>query len=179
VPGGLGDSARGDYSLAAGREVKVADAGDYSLAFGRDFTTRTPNAVVFCHPEGATRLGVGVANPDHSIHVHGGAYCNGTNWIDGSSRRLKYDIRSLTADDYARVLAILDKTSIVRFRYKSDPNGERHIGLIAEDAPEELATPNRDGVNTADAIGFLLAALKAQNAEIEALKAELSKMKNK
>jgi hypothetical protein len=47
--------------------------------------------------------------------------------------------------------------------------------LIAEDAPELIATPERDGINTADAIGFLLAAVKAQQAEIDELKAELKR----
>ena len=97
----------------------------------------------------------------------------GTNWVNSSSRKLKTDISALTPTQMEAVLDELERTQVVSYRYKSEASGEQHIGLIAEDAPELLATPDRDGINTADAIGFLLAAVKAQQVEIEALKSEL------
>jgi hypothetical protein len=173
VAGGRYDTIAGSYSLAAGYNVRVRDAADYSLAFGENCSTSTPRAVVFYHSSAATKLGVGVQNPGYSIDVQGGAYCSGTNWVNGSSRKLKTDISALTPEQMRAVLEDLERIEVVNYRYKSEASGERHIGLIAEDAPELLATPARDGINTADAIGFLLAVAKAQQAEIEALKAEL------
>ena len=33
---------------------------------------------------------------------------------------------------------------------------ERHIGIIAEEAPQEIVTPRRDALNHSDYLGFLL-----------------------
>ena len=174
VAGGYADSISTDYSVAAGRKVKVGAAAHYTFAFGDSFVTTTPRAVVFHHAGQTTKLGVGVANPSYQIECSGGAYCDGTNWVNGSSRKLKTDITTLTPEQMAGVLAELERIEVVNYRYKSEENGEEHIGLIAEDAPELLATPARDGINTADAIGWLVAIAKAQQAEIEALKAKLA-----
>uniref|UniRef100_A0A7C1WMG7 Peptidase S74 domain-containing protein n=1 Tax=candidate division WOR-3 bacterium TaxID=2052148 RepID=A0A7C1WMG7_UNCW3 len=180
VAGGLADTAAANYSFAGGYNTRVRASADYTFAFGEGCSTSTPRAVVFYHSGGTTKLGVGVQNPQYPIHVQGGAYCDGTSWVDASSRLLKKDIRALTPEEVKAILEELKRIQVVRFRYKSDVSGEEHIGVIAEDAPELLATPNRDGINTGDAIGFLLAAIQAvceQNQELrqelEALKAQL------
>jgi hypothetical protein len=178
VPGGYADSADGDYSFVAGRQVKANWQADHTLAFGYDFETSTPNAAVF-YTNGTTfKLGVGVTDPTHNIDVAGGAYCDGTQWVDVSTRSAKKDIEALTDCEYQEVLDKLSQTEVVRFRYKNQEGDEVHMGVIAEDAPEELVDADRKGVPTGDAIGFLLAALKAQQEEIEVLKAEIESMKS-
>ncbi len=174
VPGGYADSISTDYSMAAGSRVKVGASADYTFAFGYNFVTTTPYAVVFCHNGQTTKLGVGVDNPTHNIDVAGGAYCNGTNWINGSARKFRDNIAALTPVEMADLLDDLGRAEVVRYTYKSEDGGEEHIGLVAEDAPEAIATPARDGINTADAIGWLVAVAKAQQAEIDALKAKLA-----
>jgi len=161
-----------DNSLAHGYKVKL-DNAHQTFAFGDSFTTTTSNAVVFCHTGYTTKVGIGVPNPTHNIDVAGGAYCSGTNWVNASSRSLKKNIAELSPAELQAALAELAQTQVVRYEYKSETSGEQHIGLIAEDAPGAIATPERDGINTADAIGWLIAVAKAQQAEIEALKAEL------
>ncbi|MEO0025976.1 MAG: tail fiber domain-containing protein [candidate division WOR-3 bacterium] len=180
VAGGMSDTAAANYSFAGGYNTRVRASADYTFAFGEGCSTSTPRAVVFYHSGGTTKLGIGVQNPQYPIHVQGGAYCDGTSWVDASSRLLKKDIRALTPEEVKAILEELKRIQVVRFRYKSDVTGEEHIGVIAEDVPELLATPNRDGINTGDAIGFLLAAIQAvceQNQELrqelEALKAQL------
>jgi len=124
-----------------------------------------------------------VTNPTHNIDAAGGAYCDGANWVNASSRELKTEIASLSPEECRRILAELANSEVVRFRYKAQQDGKEHVGLIAEDAPAELVTTARDGINTGDAIGCLLAAVKAQKeisdqqaVEIEALRAELAKL---
>lgn len=173
VPGGYADTCEAYAGIAAGYRVRARSTANYTLAFGRDFVTSTPYAVVFYHSGFTTKLGVGVTNPTHNIDVAGGAYCDGTNWVNASSRALKKDIVALSAEEYRQILDELAGTDVVRFRYKSDDRSRTHIGLVSEDAPEAVATPERDGISTGDAIGFLFAALKAQQAEIEALRARL------
>ncbi len=164
VIGGRADTAAGDYSLAAGRRVRVTAAADSTFAFGTNFTTSTPSAVIFCHGDGSgTRLGVGVANPQYPVQVNGGAYCTGSQWVSASSAALKRNIRVLTRADCQELLGELVGTNVVFFQYKSEGTGEEHVGLVAEDAPELIATPTRDGVATGDAVGYLFAALKAEH----------------
>jgi hypothetical protein len=166
------DAASSGSVIAGGSKVTLDEAST-TFAFGDSFTTTTDNAVIFCHAGQTTKVGIGVTNPTHWIDVSGGAYCNGTNWVNASSRALKRDISELSADELRQVLAQLDQTQVVRYQYKSEKTGEEHIGVIAEDAPAVITTPERDGVNTGDAIGWLIAVAKAQQAEIEALKALL------
>jgi hypothetical protein len=190
VTGGKMNSALGQYSTALGGYYNQANAvfgavGGYcnkttpaannTFVFGENCSTSTPRAVVFYHSGALTKLAVGVQNPTHNIDVAGGAYCNGANWVNASSRELKTDISTLSPAELAALLAELERTQVVRYRYRSETTGEEHIGLLSEDAPDLLATPGRDGINTADAIGFLLAVAKAQQTQIEALKAALTK----
>ena len=178
IPGGYMNTVAGDYSFAAGRYVRLTSAADYTFGFGYNFSTSTPHAVVFYDAGSPIRLGVQVTAPTHYIDVAGGAYCNGTQWVDASSIKYKKDICSLTPQEYQDILNKLAQTEVVRYRYKSEDNGELHIGVIAEDAPEEMVDAERTGIPTGDAIGFLLAALKAQQDQLEVLKGEIERMKS-
>jgi hypothetical protein len=177
IPGGYGDTCAGHYAMVMGNKVRATSSADFTFAYGHDFTTSTPYAVVLYHDGETTRLGVGVTDPSHNIDVAGGAYCTGTNWVNNSSRRLKTNIGVLSDDEIQAVLDELVRTDVVRYRYRSEDTGEEHIGLIAEDAPEAIATPARDGINTADAIGFLFAAIKAQSTRVEQLERELAALR--
>jgi hypothetical protein len=178
VPGGYADTVAGQYSFAAGRCVKITSTAEYTFAFGFGFTTSTPNAVVFYNSYNPIRVGIGVTAPTHLLDV-GSAYCDGSNWVNASSRKYKKDIHSLTQNEYETILAKLAQTDVVRYRYNSQDDDELHIGVIAEDAPEEIVDADRTGIPTGDAIGFLLAALKAQQEQIDALKAKLEKLESK
>ncbi len=70
VPGGYADTAAGDYSLAAGSEVVVSSDADYTFAFGRDFTTSTPNAVIFHNTHNPIKVGIGTASPQGALDVN-------------------------------------------------------------------------------------------------------------
>ena len=71
VGGGYADTVAGDYSVAAGYTVRLTSAADYTFAFGRDFTTSTPNAVIFHNSVNPIRVGIGTAAPDTTLHVVG------------------------------------------------------------------------------------------------------------
>ncbi len=71
VPGGWADTAAGSYSLAAGYKVRITSDGDYTFAFGRDFTTSTPNAVIFHNSVNAIKVGIGTTDPEYKLDVRG------------------------------------------------------------------------------------------------------------
>ena len=101
-----------------------------------------------------------------------GAYVtSGGVWTNASSRAYKTDIQGLSPKEERALLDEIIDAELVRFRYKREPSGRRHVGLIAEDAPVDLADAPRKGIPTGDAIGVLIGAVKAQQAEITGLKA--------
>ncbi|MGB2805008.1 MAG: hypothetical protein WBD64_08960 [Candidatus Zixiibacteriota bacterium] len=71
VPGGWYNLAAGDFSLAAGDSVRISSDADYTFAFGRDFTTSTPNAVIFHNSVDPIKVGIGTTAPDEELHVVG------------------------------------------------------------------------------------------------------------
>ncbi|MGB2696394.1 MAG: hypothetical protein WBD28_00885, partial [Candidatus Zixiibacteriota bacterium] len=71
VPGGRADTAAGDFSLAAGDSVRISSDADFTFAFGRNFTTSTPNAVIFHNSVNPIKLGIGTTAPDEELHVQG------------------------------------------------------------------------------------------------------------
>jgi hypothetical protein len=71
IPGGYADTAAGDYSLASGLNVNITSDANYTFAFGRDFTTSTPNAVIFHNSVDPINVGIGTAAPDEELHVVG------------------------------------------------------------------------------------------------------------
>ena len=173
IPGGYADTCAGDYSVVMGDRVRTSSSADLTFACGEDFVTDAERAVVFYHSGGTTKLGIGVTDPTHNIDVAGGAYCTGAYWINGSDRESTSDVTALSDRELQAVLDQLDRTDVVRYRLTSEDSGEEHIGLLVGDAPEAIATPTRDGINTSDAIGWLVAIAKAQQAEIEELRTAL------
>lgn len=97
-------------------------------------------------------------------------------WTDACSAVHKHDIVPV---DVLRVPELLKQIEVVSYR-RNDPSdgGFERFGVIAEDAPDFLATPTRDGIASQYMAGFALAALKYLAAENEELKAEISRIKD-
>ena len=180
VCGGREDTVAGKYSLAAGRLVRIDTTADYTFAFGRDFRTSTPNAVIFHNSVDSIRVGIGNTAPTHLLDVGtDGAYCDGGVWIDGSSRNYKEHIVELTLEE---AVEAVDKLTPVTYNYKSNKN-ERHVGFIAEDVPELVATKDRNGLSPMDVVATLTKvvqyqqeAIKKQQEEIQLLKETIAEI---
>jgi hypothetical protein len=100
-----------------------------------------------------------------------GAYLSaGGAWTNASSRDLKEDIRTLSADDASRTLEGLQPVS---FRYKAT-GGESHVGFIAEDVPELVATRDRKGVSPMDVVAVLTKVVKEQDRMLADMKEQLA-----
>jgi hypothetical protein len=92
IPGGAADTVLGDYSFATGEKVKVI--GDYTFAFGRDFTTSTPNAVIFHNSVDPIKVGIGTTNPFGKLHVSNSddplMYLGNTGEVDSQTVTLSF-----------------------------------------------------------------------------------------
>lgn len=127
-------------------------------------------------------IGLGsTSNPDAPIH-----YTNGTSqarlttagvWQDASSRKAKENIHDL---DAAAALQALEELKPVTYNYKVLPNDGK-VGFIAEDVPELVATPEREGLSALDIVAVVTKVVQEQQKTIEALNeriAELEKSNN-
>ncbi len=175
VGGGEGDTVSGDYSFAAGRQVRISASGDYTLAFGRDFTASTANSAVFYSSGGTFRMGIGVPNPTNALDMASGAHCTFAGiWTDASSREYKRNIRPLTTEQALDAVLELEPVTY-QSRFEDE---DTYVGFIAEDVPDLVATADRRGLSPMDIVAVLTRVVQHQQQEIEGLKRELEVLKH-
>ena len=134
---------------------------DMLRIFGRD-------AVTF--PQSDVLVGIGTDDPFWPLQVGDtgtGAYCDGLNWVDVSSREAKEDIAEL---DTQEAIETLRKMTPVKFSYKQDAHKETNLGFIAEDVPELVATQGRKGMVSMEVVAVLTKVVQEQQALIDSQK---------
>jgi len=102
-----------------------------------------------------------------------------TSFFQSSLRSLKKDIQPFTAS----ALKIFEKVQVRTFKFKADASGKTNIGFIADEVPDEMATPQRNGVDQTSTVALLVKAvqeLTEQNKVLQQKIGELeAKMKDK
>ena len=117
-----------------------------------------------------------ISNPAaaNTIEAASGArLTTGGAWLNASSRALKDEIQLLAPGD-AR--AAFDALQPVTFVYRAAP-GERHVGFVAEDVPDLVASPDRKALSAMDLVAVLTRVVQDQDrrlAEQEQRLAELT-----
>ena len=115
-------------------------------------------------------VGIGVSRPAHPLEMASGAHVTaGGAWTNSSSRALKENISELTVDEALAALAALEP---VHFNYLQD-SSEAHVGFIAEDVPDLVASNDRQGLSTMDIVAVLARVIQAQQEQIERLQERL------
>jgi len=120
-------------------------------------------------------VGIGTQTPSHPFQMAGGAYSDGFDWYPGSSREYKDNIQSLDTQEALEALASLDP---VKFNYKGDAS-QKHIGFIAEEVPELVATKDRKGLSPMDIVAVLTKVVQELKARNEMLEERLLKLEGK
>jgi len=119
-------------------------------------------------------VGIGTKSPSQPLHMGSGAYCStGGVWTNASSREYKTDIKQLTTE---KALDTLTQLRPVEFTYKAEKN-EKHVGFIAEDVPELVATKDRKGMSSMDVVAVLTKVVQEQQEIIAGLSKELGEIK--
>ncbi len=125
-------------------------------------------------------VGIGTTNPTYLLQVGdpgSGLQAIAHSWDIYSSRAYKTDIRPFSPADYRLAADRVGDLNLVRFRYKEDKPGDKKIlGFIAEEAPNEILSPDGKAVSLGDTLGFLLAAIKGLKAENDALRTEIERL---
>ena len=151
----------------------VESSHDYAEIFALQEGIAWKNLVLVPH---GGNVGIGATSPSHSLQMGSGAYCSsGGVWVNASSREYKQDIKSLTKDEAMETLTALQP---VQFRYKTDPK-ERHVGFIAEDVPELVASTDRKGMSTMDVVAVLTKVVQAQQKTIVELSRKVAELERK
>jgi len=78
--------------------------------------------------------------------------------VNASSRELKKDIQEVSAEE---ALQTVENLKPVSFVYK-EGNQEMHVGFIAEDVPEMVATSDRKGLESMDIAAVLTKVVQEQ-----------------
>ena len=121
------------------------------------------------------RVGFGTKTPANPLQMASGAYVSaGGVWTNASSRDFKTDISELSATDAFEALSGMQP---VLFRYKATDD-ERHVGFIAEDVPELVATQDRKGLSSMDVVAVLTKVVQEQQATLEAQQTMLDEQRS-
>lgn len=121
----------------------------------------------------AGNVGFGTAFPSNPIETGAGAYVTaGGVWTNASSRAFKKDIQPLRTDQAIQTLERLDP---VTFKYKVDD--EAHVGFIAEDVPDLVATGDRKGLSAMDIVAVLTKVVQQQQKELSEQHDEIDMLK--
>jgi hypothetical protein len=111
-------------------------------------------------------VGIGTMTPAYPIHMASGArVTTGGVWTNASSREYKENIQELSASEAEDTLAKLDP---VKYNYKVDAE-DRHVGFIAEDVPDLVATKDRKGLSSMDIVAVLTKVVQEQQKTISEL----------
>jgi len=121
-------------------------------------------------------LGVGTTTPSYPLQMASGAYVTlGGVWTNASSREYKKEIQDLTIDEAVDTLQGLNP---VQFSYRASSD-ERHVGFIAEDVPELVATKDRKGMSAMDVVAVLTKVVQEQQRTIAELSRKVAKLENR
>ncbi|MCX6581022.1 MAG: tail fiber domain-containing protein [Candidatus Aminicenantes bacterium] len=122
------------------------------------------------------KLGINKQAPTYPLHMGSGAYCSfGGTWTNASSRALKENIQNLSVDEAVEALTQLNP---VKYNYKVD-KADKHVGFIAEDVPDLVASADRKGLSPMDVTAVLtkvVQELKRENQEQQNLICEQQKI---
>jgi hypothetical protein len=117
-------------------------------------------------------VGIGTTSPSQRLYVAGNIYAEGS-ITPGSSRELKENIRELSVEE---AITALHGLYPQKFYYKADGEDE-HVGFIAEDVPELVATKDRKGVDPMDVVAVLTKVVQEQQEIITKLSDKVQGLK--
>ncbi len=164
----------GAVILLAGK--KGYDYYQSSNSLGARMTIRTDAADTTIDIDGDGRIGIGKpADAVKRIDVDGGAYCDGSNWVNASDANSKENFAPVDGQELLEKIGDLE---ITKWNYKGDPETE-HIGPTAQDFKETFGVGADDrSISTIDPSGIALAAIKElskQNQDLRSQNADLQK----
>jgi len=161
------------------------DVNTYVVGGGNVGYQFSPNANVGLVITTPGNVGIGTGSPGYTLTVNGTTWCISGAWA-GSDLRWKRNVKTLEnpLHKLLRLRGVEYDWKREEFKGNNFPEG-RQIGIIAQDMEKEfpeLVTTDKDGYKAIAYDRFtavLLEAIKAQQKEIEGLKQEIIRLKEK
>jgi hypothetical protein len=154
----FGDSQGGVHHLSSKRDIVFNSDNPYGTERGCFYFRKTTFENLASHQN------LLVITEAGNLKATGDVYANGI--LLTSSRELKENIAELSGKEAVEALKTLNP---VKFNFKADSDKNLHIGFIAEDVPELVATSDRKTLSPMDIVAVLTQALKEQQNTILAL----------
>jgi len=157
------------YGLAVSANASSVPQGSFFIG---DQTSGTEHLVI----SASGNVGIGTVNPTERLVVAGNIQATGKvcgNIQCPSSRELKENIAALSTQE---ATAAFENLNPVKFTYKADAQQDLHVGFIAEEVPELLATPDRKGINPMDVIAVLTKVVQEQQKTIADLQSRVKSL---
>ncbi|MBK7092842.1 MAG: tail fiber domain-containing protein [bacterium] len=191
--GGAGSSSAAMFSDLIDSQLNLMDDGitSYRASSSSGLEMRSSSNVATCTIDRngnqylSNTLSVGVAGSGHHIDVVGGAYCDGTNWVNASDKNSKENFEQVNGEE---ILEKISDLEITKWNYKGDDDAQ-HIGPTAQDFKKTFGVGADDkSISTIDPSGIALAAIKElykqfsdemkqKDAQIEELQKEMKKLR--
>jgi len=155
--------------------------GNFGTVSDNDLRLMTNGtAKVMIETDGDVGIGGPTINPPYKLTVYNDAgtaygYSNGGSWATGSSREFKEKIKDL---DGAEAVAAFNKLNPIRFHYKGVEEDE-HLGFIAEDVPDIVATQNRDAIAAMDIVTLLTKVVQEQQKAVRQQQKTINELKER
>ena len=133
--------------------------------YAYDYADGHPLPLLLNSPGG--NVGIGTTTPNYLLTVGtGGAYCNGTTWVNGSDRNSKEDFAAINP---RTVLEKVSALPITEWKYKVEADGTKHLGPMAQDFHAAFGLNGSDDkhISTVDEGGVALAAIQGLNEKVE------------
>jgi trimeric autotransporter adhesin len=180
VPGGFSNTAQGLSSFAAGRDAKALHDGSFVWAdsttiggFGVNFASTAANQFSVRATGGARFVSGldGSGNPNAGVQLAPG----GGSWSSLSDRAAKRAIRPASG---RKVLRKLASVPVSTWSYRAQDDSIRHIGPMAQDFYRVFGVgEDRRHIDSVDADGVALAAIKGLNRKVERLQRKVASLK--
>jgi hypothetical protein len=167
-----GASTATNNFVAFGGGNAIANAATQIDLFTAENTTTpvgTPRLTII----GNGYVGIGIQDPLYPLEMDSGAHVTiGGVWTNASSRDYKDNIEALATEE---ALDTLKELNPVKFAYKRDRT-ERHVGFIAEEVPDLIATKDRKGLSPMDIVAVLTKVVQEQQKTISALNEKMDEL---
>jgi len=102
-------------------------------------------------------VGVGTDSPSERLEVNGNV--KATSFLKSSSRKLKENILKISPEEAVDALAELNP---VKYNLKDDKDKNLHLGFIAEDVPDLVASRDRQSISNDHIVALLTKVIKEQ-----------------
>jgi len=171
VSGGESDGTTGPLRIfsAPNSQNMFIDGNEIDTDAPRLYINYNQTGMVIITDIGGGNVGIGTEDPTQKLFVQGNIQATGS-ITPGSSRQFKESIADLSAQE---ALVTFQSLTPVTFNYKDDKQKDLHIGFIAEEVPDLLATPDRKGVDPMDVVAVLTKVLQEQQKAIAALQQQV------